>query len=265
MPGLSSVATAQKRALLMPTLQRYSSTLVLLSCLIAAPSCSHKAEPTKTSPMSSQQASSDPIPAENLMDEHISFQFGVYYLPKPTTDPVAELDVLLKDKVSAFRRVKKIERKADSPILAARIETNPKNAYAPPDLESLQYFGRGLNREQAEALQDTESVLIVDFAYPNDHVWDGLRSALELTLSLAQATGGLIWDEATREIFLPNVWKERRIVDWTEQVPDVSKHTVIHAYKKDEYEARVFDYIRRHRDGTSEGNETGKLIEKEPH
>jgi hypothetical protein len=52
--------------------------------------------------------------------------------------------------------------------------------YTPPDLRSLQYFGRGLNRQQAEALQETQSALILTFAYPKDQVWDGLRSAVGL-------------------------------------------------------------------------------------
>ena len=207
--------------------------LVLLYSLSLA-SCSDGPQPVMVKPPA-REASYEPIAAGPLMDEQIAFELAVYYLPQPTKDPLAELDVLLKGKDAFFRRIEKIEKQVASPTLAARLETDPKSVYAPPDLDSLQYFGRGLSREQAESLQQTESVLILDFSYSNLHVLDGLRTALELTHSLALATGGLLWDEATREVFSPETWEQRRITDWTEQVPDLSKHTVIHAYNKGEY------------------------------
>jgi hypothetical protein len=63
-----------------------------------------------------------------------------------------------------FNQVDRIEERAAEPSLAARIESDIV-AYAPPDLESLRYFGRGLTREQSEALQQSRKVLILDFAY----------------------------------------------------------------------------------------------------
>jgi uncharacterized protein YegJ (DUF2314 family) len=181
-----------------------------------------------------QAASGDQIPTGNLMDERISFEFAVYYLPE-SQNPFAELDRLLSESDGFFQRAEKIEGQEKRPTLVARLEANPRTAYTPPDLKSLQYFGRGLSRPQAEALQETKLVLILDFAYPKDHVWDGLRSAVELTDALARTTDGLIWDDSTREVFSPEAWRQERMTGWTDQIPDVSKHTVIHAYRKDEF------------------------------
>ena len=117
--------------------------------------------------------------------------------------------------------------------MAARIEDDPRNSYVPPDLASLEYFGRGLTEEQARGLQRTETSLILDFAHSKEHVWSGMRSALDLTYKLARETDGLIWDEMTREVFTPVVWRERRMTSWDGPFPDVAKHTVIHAYQND--------------------------------
>lgn len=184
--------------------------------------------------MSPQQPSGELIPAGDLMAEQISFEFAIFYVPEPTKDPFVELDWLLKEKFKSVRRVETIEEEVKSPVLTARPEMDPKSNYPLPDLEYLQYFGRGVSREQAEALQKTEVVLILDFAHSNDHVWDGLRSAVELTHVLATNTDGLIWDEATRELFSRDAWEQQRLADWTETVPDVSQHTTIHAYQHDE-------------------------------
>lgn len=206
---------------------RISLTFLLLMALC---SCSQKSEPA-----ANHQTANEPIPAGDLRAGRISFQFAIYYLPKPNKEPLAELDVLLSDKFSQFKRVEKIEGNEQSPTLAARIDNDPHKSYSPPDSQLLQRFGRGLTAEQATAVQETEAAFILDFAYSQEHVWDGLRAALELTNQLAQSTGGLIWDETTRELFSPPAWEERRISNWTEQVPDLSKFTVIHAYQNGEY------------------------------
>lgn len=169
------------------------------------------------------------------MENRISFQFAIYYLPKPSQDPIAEIDRLLEERFPGLKRVEKIDDTSKDRELAVRIDEDPKSDYAPPEMEQLQRFGRGIGREQAAALQNTEQAVILDFAHAKEQVWAGLRSASELTELLARSTGGLIWDEATREVFSPDAWKERRLADWKDQAPNVSQHTVIHAYKKDEY------------------------------
>lgn len=206
----------------------------MMLCAIWATSCSQSspgpgAGPATTSEAPEVQPPDGPaVPV--TMAPHISVQFAIYSLPEPTHEPLAELDKLLQTEPTPFRRVDQTEREPESPCLAARIESDPKTEYAPPDMQSLQYFGRGLTREQAEALQDTKAVLILDFAYPAEGAWDSLRSALALTRSLAETTGGLIWDEATREVFSPEAWNERRLAPWKDGVPDISKHVAIHAY-----------------------------------
>jgi hypothetical protein len=169
------------------------------------------------------------------MDEQIMVEFAIYYLPKPTKEPLGELDAFLNGRFKGFERVQKISPPKTGRAIAARVLTNVKEAYAPPDMESLHRFGRGLRREQAEAVQGCKSVLVLDFAYSRDHVWDGMRAALKLASTLARTTGGLVWDEETREMFVPDEWDKRRIADWTGKVPDISKHTVIHAYNTGEY------------------------------
>jgi uncharacterized protein YegJ (DUF2314 family) len=169
------------------------------------------------------------------MAEQIEFEFAIYYASTPAKEPLGELETQLKNEFSSLRRVEKIEGRQQAPVIAARIEKDVPHNYAPPDLESLRYFGRGLSREQALALQDTQQAMILDFSHSKEHVWTGLRSATQLVHVLARDTEGLIWDETTREVFTPVEWERRRLTDWDERVPDITSHIVIHAYKKDEF------------------------------
>lgn len=177
-------------------------------------------------------AASISIPAGPMMDEKIGFEFAIYYLPEPSKKPQDELDALLKNKFTTFQRVEKLSKDTEGIAVAVRLVSDVKKSYAPPPLDALQHFGRGLSREQAVAVQDSKTALILDFSYSKDHVWDGLRAALELTSKVAEATNGLIWDEETRQLFSTEEWNKVRIQDWTEDVPDISKHITLHAYKK---------------------------------
>lgn len=177
----------------------------------------------------------EPVPAGDLQADHIRIQFAIYYLPEPIVDPSETLDELLSAEGSLFSRLEDLGTPGETPVLSAFLEQNPEENYVAPDPNYLKYFGRGLSEEETVRLQDTQAVLIIDFGYPHEHVWSGLREALELTLALAVRTGGLLWDETTREVFTPEFWKENRIRHWTEVVPDVSTLTVIHAYQDQDY------------------------------
>ena len=77
--------------------------------------------------------------------------------------------------------------------------------------------------------------MIVNFAYPKKYIWSGLRAATVLMEDLARQSNGLLWDEMTREMFSVNAWHDRRIGNWASGVPDIAKHTTIHAYKSGEF------------------------------
>ncbi|AMV19017.1 DUF2314 domain-containing protein [Planctomyces sp. SH-PL14] len=186
-------------------------------------------------------------PVGDQRAERIEYEFAIYYLPKPTKDPLAELKSLLAGRYRFFtlRERTADEKPADAdapaastavsvPSVAARIEPDVQAEYAPPDPDLLARFGHGLSSEQADQLMESEQALILEFSYSGRHVWNGLKEAQGLVADLANATGGLIWDEETREVFAPAAWSER-LAAWTGDVPDLSKHTVIHAYKKDEF------------------------------
>jgi uncharacterized protein YegJ (DUF2314 family) len=168
------------------------------------------------------------------MSNDITFQFAIYYLPVPSNDANATLDVLLLDEFRGVQRVAELKSGAEGVCVASQLLTNVQESYSPPSADSLKYFGRGLSQEQALALQNSQQALMLNFGYSKKHVWDGMRSALQLTGALARQTGGILWDEATREAFIPDSWETNRITTWDADVPDISKHTVMHAYRKEE-------------------------------
>ena len=164
----------------------------------------------------------------------MGFQLAVFLPSKPTEDPLAVLSSLLGKQRDAPQLIRKPPAKLAEPVLMATVERDMRR-YAPPDMESLRYFGRGLSREQGLALQKSEQVLILNFGHSKRYVWSALRTASDIVEGIARKTGGLIWDEETREIFTPDAWRKNRIDSWTGVIPDVTAHTTIHAYNTGTY------------------------------
>jgi len=174
-----------------------------------------------------------PVPAGPLLVGPIRFEFAIYYPELPARQPLAVLKERLKGVGSDLTLVRSMPDKPAAAVLLATLNTTAQKDYRPPDLQMVQRFGRGLTRDQAEALQRADRALILDFAHPGSLSTGALRTALQLTEQVARDTNGLLWDEETREIFTPDEWHKRRLDSWAGDTPDVLQHTVIHAYKSD--------------------------------
>jgi uncharacterized protein YegJ (DUF2314 family) len=83
------------------------------------------------------------------------------------------------------------------------------------------------------ALQSADKVLIVGFAHPVEQAIQAYRASLILAEQVARDTNGILWDDETREAFSVGEWHATRLETWDGDLPDVRRHTVIHAYKGD--------------------------------
>ncbi|MDP9989808.1 uncharacterized protein YegJ (DUF2314 family) [Variovorax boronicumulans] len=179
----------------------------------------------------------EPVPAGSpVAAGPIHFQFAIYYPKRPAAEPLTSL----RNRLAQISGSPKLVTAAPPPaslteaiVLARWNTTTVQKDYRPPSTDLLQRFGRGLSREQAEALQRTEQALILDFAHPAPQARTALFKAIDVALQVARDGNGLLWDEETREVFTPDEWRKRRIDSWENGVPDVAMHTVIHAYRSD--------------------------------
>jgi uncharacterized protein YegJ (DUF2314 family) len=168
----------------------------------------------------------------------LAFEFGIYFLPTAASDPAAAVAAAATGK-AGFEVAQGDAATASADgrrrVFVERVE-DVAQSYAPPDGESLSYFGRGLSQQQSEALGRSREALRLRFRVPRDPKFAALRAACRLASDVARRTGGLVWDEETRQVFSPDAWDEERLDPWAEgSVPDVSRHITIHSYRNDEY------------------------------
>jgi uncharacterized protein YegJ (DUF2314 family) len=173
------------------------------------------------------------------MSDSIRIEYAVYFLPVHAKNPSLILQEALAKKYAGLKVVAEIPKEPQEMVVSAHLQKHVQKEYAPPDMESLQYFGRGLSQEQAQHLQKSKEVFVLQFSHPKESVWTGLRNANALVEEIARNTNGLVWDEETREVFSPDAWQEKRLKSWSGDVPDISSQTVIHVYKKDELDRAI--------------------------
>ena len=169
------------------------------------------------------------------LSDSIFLQFAIYYLPTPEKNPENIIKKIINDDFKDFSIVDQVLEKPLGFQVSYYIEKDVKNNYAVPDMELLQYFGRDISREDALELQECKQVFIMNFAFPREQVWQGLKKANIIAHDVAVKSGGLLWDEDTREIFSIKKWNDTRIKSWTDEKPFISDQIVIHVYKSDEY------------------------------
>lgn len=224
--------------------------------------------------MSLPSASCAAKPRENQaitgspMSASIHFQYAVYLPPATGKDPQMALREALRKTYPSLKLLVQVPEKPSETVVSARIQKNVDKEYPPPSVESLEYFGHGLSKEQAKALQESKQALILEFAHPSSQVWVALRTANQLVEQLARETDGFVWDQETREVFTPDAWKQRRLANWTAGIPTIQEQTTIQVYKKDEFvraitlgmkKAGLPDVVVEEFDWSSE-NQMGDLI-----
>jgi uncharacterized protein YegJ (DUF2314 family) len=172
----------------------------------------------------------------SLLHQDATFEFGVYFLPTAAADPSRAVDDAARETPGLVVAQGEPTPATGRMQVFVALEQDVATSYAPPEGESLRLFGRGLTSAQAEALSRSRQALRLRFRLPQGDVLPGLRAACRLVCAVARRTGGLVWDEETREVFAPDAWDERRLAPWPEgTVPDVSSHVVIHSYRNDDY------------------------------
>lgn len=190
----------------------------LTACLLCQPSLADEAKP---------------LPAGPQLASLIHYQLAIYYPAPPVKPPLPALQARLKALPQAPQLVERAPDEPSGPVMLATFEKNALKTYAPPSMDMIKYFGRGLSHEQAVAMQKADQALIMDFGHPRAVAMPAYRNSLLLVEQVARDTNGLLWDDESRELFTPEAWHQRRLEGWHGDTPDVLKHVAIHAYQGD--------------------------------
>ncbi len=166
----------------------------------------------------------------------IQISYLLHFAPEPRGDVVKQGQDLVRSMFPSLKVLAKSDEKVAAPSLfIAIVDLKAANGFGPPSLETLKYFGRGVSREQAEAMQKSTVAAVLTFSYGAADAIATARVANDVMKELATRTGGLIWDDETRELFTPAALAEKRTSPLDHGFPDVRGHIVIHAYQNGEY------------------------------
>ena len=178
-----------------------------------------------------QGSSTDVVrPDERIVTVHV-----LHYAPSPQGDALKSAADILKSKFPTLKMIADPDDSTEGFSVRAELFDMKAEGFEPPSMELLKYYGRGITREQAQAMQQSQFAVVLSFSYPFADALAAIEKMNAYTRELALRTKGLIWDAETRELFSPQAWQERRLAPADHGYPDVGKHIAIHAYQTQDH------------------------------
>ena len=160
-------------------------------------------------------------------DSRASFQLAVYFPPGPP--PSLNEDLRLALRASSGLRL--VAKEPVGALSFGVVRTNllvlAQATYDPPPSSYLQHYGHGLSPPDIDRLQASTHALQILFTLPNPRQAAGHRDVHAFLATFARSTGGIIWDEETREAFTPDAWEARRALPDDEDTVNLLHQTVL--------------------------------------
>ena len=210
-------------------------TVLLLTALAACKAGTHPTEapePTRsTEAIPPVRAEGSPAPAGPLVAEPVVIAYAVYAVPDGKEDVEAAAKAVHRQ---SFEHLAVLTPSTTDPTLpGVEIDVPAMNEFAPPDPEMLKYFGRGLDAAQVQAVQRSPKVVVMTFVSDAANAGKVYADAGRMAAAVANRSGGLVWDEETRELYGHDAWRER--IEASIEVPtNLPRHFTIHAYRDGE-------------------------------
>ena len=174
------------------------------------------------------------INAGDIVLEQVVFEYAIYFSKESSMDKSKAIEVI-KEKYDNFEIIDSfpaIESVVRPQLVISEIK-NVARDFVAPDVEYLNYCGRGLDEDQKKTLQKSEYVLIIDFLCTQKKLLESMEKANNLVIDLMKSEDDFLWDSETRECFTKEYWKENRLIKNNEI--NLQKHITMHLYQKDDY------------------------------
>ena len=200
--------------------------LAVASCTLSL-GCSGAADQPATSapaaPLPEAVPAGSPFVAESRV------HLALYGLPGQGFAPEPVFAELLK------QRLPELPRLDDEFLDAAgqRVEVfSPDIAeFPPPPPDALPYFSIGLEPAQMANLPSADKVFVCGWVLGSGPAGQAqLEQVMGLWGDLAAATGGVPWDDDSRQAFSVQSWQEQRTAHWQQGLPRIDNHMTMHLY-----------------------------------
>ncbi len=155
---------------------------------------------------------------------------ALYGLPGTSFEPEPVFTRLLSERLPTLPRVD--GELTDIEGARVHVIAPPIDQYPPPPAEAVPYFSIGLSEAQMAALPSADRVFTTAWVLPvGERGQSPLLTVMDLWGDLAEATGGIPWDDDTRQAMSVEAWNELRLTEWQDGTPPVDKHMTMHMYE----------------------------------
>ncbi len=160
------------------------------------------------------------VPLE--LQEPFRFTFAVYHPSKPDVDPVKLAEKFLAAKYKDLPLVKTPPPQGPG----VRISSATPEDFSNPTEQDVQ-AAHGLSEAEKVAVTRSVGATVFRFFATRKTALQTNRAANALALHVAEQTAGLLWDNASQELYSTKEWRRRRVDAWSGAVPSLQHHIVL--------------------------------------
>ena len=158
------------------------------------------------------------------------FQFALYFAPEPKADADEKLKALFAE---SYAKVLATTDKEDA-VAVVSSKWFQVEDYKLPSADSFKYMTRDVPLSTHAEMERSKQAFVLTFKATRANLLRANQHACALMADLADATGGILWDEECRLFYTPATWRKKRVESWENGVPDVTGHVNMHAYRDPE-------------------------------
>jgi uncharacterized protein YegJ (DUF2314 family) len=201
--------------------------LLAAACCSLSPGCTSDAGTPAVAPAATPQPQA--APEGSPFEAEGRVHLALYGPPGRAFEPAPIFDRLLAQRLPGLAR---IEGEGQDPQgQRVHVFTPSIDEFPPPPADSLPFVSVGLEAEQAQALLQAEEVFLCGWVLDSGPAGQAqLEQVMGLWGELAAATGGIPWDDDTREAFTVESWQEQRTAHWQQGLPRIDNHMTMHMY-----------------------------------
>lgn len=169
----------------------------------------------------------------SILNDNFINGIGIYLLNNDSLD-LKVINELAKSKFSDFNKTDSLNDTVADNLFVIKLE-KPSENNTPPNVTSLEYFGKDLTDQEKDKLQNYKQVLTIYFKGTPQNLYAKQQRINKFIKDLIRDKEIVVADYNSYEWFNSASWAKQRVDNFKDNTIDITHQISVHTYRENEY------------------------------